>query len=124
MLENKKKATLPLPTNLTIAYGSESLERHLETETINANDSALMSSIPATLGSPAIHLNSGLNSGSKSRNQPIVSESFDKRKILKDRFLSSPRTLRVETMDSVNSGAKFNLKFSTNKNLDANGFMH
>ena len=92
--------------------------------TINANDSALMSSIPATLGSPAIHLNSGLNSGSKSRNQPIVSESFDKRKILKDRFLSSPRTLRVETMDSVNSGAKFNLKFSTNKNLDANGFMH
>ena len=39
MLENKKKGTLPLTTNLTIAYGSDSLERNLETETINANES-------------------------------------------------------------------------------------
>ena len=123
MLENKKKTTLPLPENLTIAYGSESLERHLETETINAAESALMSSIPATLGSPPIHMNSGLNSGSRSRNQPIVSESFDKRKILKDRFLSSPRTLRVETMDSVNSKTKFNQIHNAKKKLDTKGFM-
>lgn len=43
---------------------------------------------------------------------------------MKDRFLSSPRTLRVDTMDSVNSGAKVNLKFSNNKKLDVNGFMN
>ena len=54
-----KKDSEPLNTKLRIAYGSESLEGHFETQTIKANDSALISTNLAVLGSPPAHLNSG-----------------------------------------------------------------
>ena len=68
-----------MSTNLRIAYGSESLEGHFETQTIIANDSALMSTNPAVLGSPPAHLNSGEHDSrqeNNSLNKPFISESF------------------------------------------------
>ena len=83
-----------------------------------------MSTNPAVLGSPPAHLNSGEHDSRQDNdhlNKPFISGSFDKRPTLKDRFLSSPRTLRAETIDTANSGAKFNMRFSTIKKLNAQG---
>ena len=85
----------------------------------------MMSTNPAFIGSPPAHLNSGEHDSRQENNylnKPPISGSFDKRQTFKDRFLSSPRTLRAETIDTANSGAKFNMRFSTIKKLNAQGF--